>query len=213
MRSAPSLPQISLTLQRNANRGLDRANLRDLCASAATRRATLSQPMTVAESQESSRAVTPASRDATSSPGLSGLNSGGSAAQGSELPVGWSLAGHVNLVYSLPELLVSNKSESGRELGDQALLRCQIVGNALVVYGAVTGGSVHRLSLSAKKFLLEDVASRATRSGSEAPEVASSSGRSAVSDLSNKEFAFRDIFGLWKDAKRFALPSFTDCHM
>ncbi|KAL2650885.1 hypothetical protein R1flu_019013 [Riccia fluitans] len=256
----------------NASEALDKASLRELCASAASRRATLTQPITSSESEECSRAVTPTCHAATSpmensqnaeSPnveetaevmtgsaefdsfigrrlpipdllqrvlsseegnvkqassylilavhavmletGFIRVDLGGSAAQGTKLPAGWSSAGHVNLVYSLPEVLLSNKLEPGRKLGEEALLRCQIVGNALVIYGAVTGGSVHRLSLSVKTFLLEDMVSRSTNGGSVETEITSSYVR-------KKECVcvFRDIFELWKDVKdALSLPLLT----
>lgn len=150
------------------------------------------------------------------------------AAEGHELPPGWSSAGLVNLVYSLPDLLTSRDSESGRIQGEEALLRCQVVGNAVVVYGAVTGGTVHRLSLSVKKFMLEDAVLRTASDEAnrqkdlgveDMNQDITERSRSVVADFNdnpmalgfgNENHVFRDIFELWKDVKdSLSLPLLT----
>lgn len=130
------------------------------------------------------------------------------------LPPGWSGAGLVNLSYTLPEL---RGVATVRESGHEALLRCQIVGNAVVVYGAVTGGSVHRVSLPASRFLLEHLklpmlgSTGASSSGGskvageslgeDVESAAVNDGARGGAVASMGENIFRDIFQLWKEVK------------
>lgn len=85
---------------------------------------------------------------------------------GCGLPPGWSGKGSlVNLSYTLPEIIRASTSSGGVQsnshsiVGD-ALLRCQVVGNALVVYGCVTGANgseIYRLGLPVSRHLHKDL--------------------------------------------------------
>lgn len=85
---------------------------------------------------------------------------------GCGLPPGWSGKGSlVNLSYTLPEIIRASTSLGGVQssshsiVGD-ALLRCQVVGNALVVYGCVTGANgseIYRLGLPVSRHLHKDL--------------------------------------------------------
>jgi hypothetical protein len=56
------------------------------------------------------------------------------------LSVDWSgKGGLVNLIYTLPEIIRAASAGAQRLAVGNALLRCQVIGNALVVYGVVTG--------------------------------------------------------------------------
>ncbi|CAM6129736.1 unnamed protein product [Calypogeia fissa] len=147
---------------------------------------------------------------------------------GYELPSGWSGAGFVNLTYTLPEL---TRLEIARQLGQEALLRCLIVGNAVVVYGAVTDGSPHRVTLSMSKFLHKNVklgnlvgASSSSVSKPEGNESVleaaiggnvtntdnSGDGAQMVAAASMGEKIFHNIFELWKEVKdSLSLPLLT----
>lgn len=80
--------------------------------------------------------------------------------QGCGLPAGWSgKGGLVSLTYTLPEIIRAATSGQQSSVGN-AILRCQIVGNALVVYGAVIGGGgseVYRVSLPVLRYLHKDL--------------------------------------------------------
>lgn len=76
------------------------------------------------------------------------------------LPADWSgKGGLVNLTYTLPEIIRAASAGSHSSPVGDALLRCQVIGNALVVYGVVTGGQggeIYRLSLPVSQYLHKD---------------------------------------------------------
>ncbi|XP_024396266.1 uncharacterized protein [Physcomitrium patens] len=76
------------------------------------------------------------------------------------LPVDWSgKGGLANLTYTLPEITTAASASAQTSAVGDALLRCQFIGNFLVVYGAVTGGQgseVYRLSLPVSRYLQKD---------------------------------------------------------
>ena len=76
------------------------------------------------------------------------------------LPVDWSgKGGLVNLTYTLPEIIRAASAGAQRPAVGDALLRCQVIGNALVVYGVVTGAQgseIYRLSLPVSRYLQKD---------------------------------------------------------
>lgn len=76
------------------------------------------------------------------------------------LPADWSgKGGLVNLIYTLPEIIRAASAGAQTPAVGDALLRCQVIGNALVVYGVVTGGQgseIYRLSLPVSRYLQKD---------------------------------------------------------
>ena len=76
------------------------------------------------------------------------------------LPADWSgKGGLVNLTYTLPEIIRAASAGAQTSGVGDALLRCQVIGNALVVYGVVTGGQgseIYRLSLPVSRYLQKD---------------------------------------------------------
>lgn len=76
------------------------------------------------------------------------------------LPGDWSgKGGLVNLTYTLPEIIRATSAGAQTSAVGDALLRCQVIGNALVVYGVVTGGQgseIYRLSLPVSRYLQKD---------------------------------------------------------
>lgn len=76
------------------------------------------------------------------------------------LPADWSgKGGLVNLTYTLPEIIRATSAGTQTSVVGDALLRCQVIGNALVVYGVVTGGQgseIYRLSLPVSRYLHKD---------------------------------------------------------
>ncbi len=97
-----------------------------------------------------------------------------SSSQGSYvLPTGWSgKGGQVNLTYTLPEIKRESKDAGSRTFVGDMVLRSQIVGNVLVVYGVTTSGrgyEVHRVSLPVSSFLNEESVLKGTASAGNAP--------------------------------------------
>jgi F-box protein 7 len=97
-----------------------------------------------------------------------------SSSQGSYvLPTGWSgKGGQVNLTYTLPEIKRESKDAGSHTFVGDMVLRSQIVGNVLVVYGVTTSGrgyEVHRVSLPVSSFLNEESVLNGTGSAGNAP--------------------------------------------
>ncbi|CAK9205399.1 unnamed protein product [Sphagnum troendelagicum] len=119
-----------------------------------------------------------------------------SSSQGSYvLPTGWSgKGGQVNLTYTLPEIKRESKDAGSRTFVGDMVLRSQIVGNVLVVYGVTTSGrgyEVHRVSLP-----------ESTPSASQAHSVTE---QHATNE--NGISMFHSVFELWKEVKdKLSLP-------
>ncbi|CAM6064069.1 unnamed protein product [Sphagnum tenellum] len=119
-----------------------------------------------------------------------------SSSQGSYvLPTGWSgKGGQVNLTYTLPEIKRESKDGGSRTFVGDMVLRSQIVGNVLVVYGVTTSGrgyEVHRVSLP-----------ESTPSASQAHNVTE---QHATNE--NGISMFHSVFELWKEVKdKLSLP-------
>ena len=80
---------------------------------------------------------------------------------GCGLPASWSGRGNlVNLSYTLPEIIQASSLGLQPHSVGHVLLRCQVVGNALVMYGCMTGANgseIYRLSLPVSQHLHKDL--------------------------------------------------------
>ncbi|KAG0558485.1 hypothetical protein KC19_10G032100 [Ceratodon purpureus] len=143
------------------------------------------------------------------------------------LPADWSgKGGLVNLTYTLPEIIRAASAGTQTSGVGDALLRCQVIGNALVVYGVVTGGQgseIYRLSLPVSRYLQKDFVVEDNGSTGDALKVLANVGESGKQDatpmdyqatekrvLPNKVDMFCNIFELWQQVKdNLSLPLLT----
>lgn len=94
---------------------------------------------------------------------------------GCGLPASWNGKGDlVNLSYTLPEIIQASSLGLQSHSVGYALLRCQVVGNTLVVYGCVTGANgseIYRLSLPVSQHLHKDLVVEDKSTAGVAPKV------------------------------------------
>ncbi|KAJ7527476.1 hypothetical protein O6H91_16G056500 [Diphasiastrum complanatum] len=122
------------------------------------------------------------------------------------LPSGWSrIGGLINLKYTLPNLLTSSGTAflPTSDVG-KVFLRCQTVGDSLVVYGTIAGGissEIYRISLSSWKYLVEslrdpvEVNARLPGKRPLQEDLVISCSRNSLLEI------FSNIFEFWKEVK------------